>query len=1505
MLASRFRFSFTRQAACLLERVARCVSRKEPVLLVGETGTGKTTVVQYLAECTNHRLVVINMNQQSDSADLLGGYKPVDLKYVAAPVREEFEKLFRDYFSVSHNAKFLDNISICFNSRRWTTLLRLMKQSYNAALRRLTESPDEKRRSAWQQFGNKLLKLETQVNAKSALAFAFIEGSLVKALQEGYWVLLDEINLASAETLQCLSGLLEDSGGSLYLLERGDSEPIKRHPEFQLFACMNPATDVGKKDLPAGLRNRFTEFFVDELTEHSELTLLVGSYLRDLCLPDAKLEKIVRFYLNIRKEACISLADGTGHKPHYSLRTLCRALSVAACNPCGSSQRSLFEAMCLSFLTQLNHTSHPAVMMMVAKAVLGVTSISSVLKQPIPQPKGSASDKYVPFEGYWVLQGNVEPKIPEKYILTPSVRRNLHDLVRVVSIGHHPVLLQGETSVGKTSLITYLAQASGNHCVRINNHEHTDLQEYVGSYCADENGHLVFREGVLVEAMRKGHWIILDELNLAPTDVLEALNRVLDDNRELFIPETQETVKADPRFMLFATQNPPGQYGGRKMLSRAFRNRFVELHFAEIPAVELETILQKRCDMPPSYCKKLVAVMTELQIHRRESAAFAGKEGFMTLRDLFRWGERYRLANQVTGKYYDWDQHLADEGYLVLAGRVRKEEECRVIQEALKKHIKRTVDPESLFTLSDKTSPVTRDILEKLVSKPVPGFEHVVWTFNMRRLAVLVGKAFIFEEPVLLVGETGCGKTTICQLLASIQKQVLHTVNCHMHTESSDFLGGLRPVRERSNVSVEGPQKLFEWVDGPLITAMQTGNMFLADEISLADDSVLERLNSLLEPERTLLLAEKGSDGLGTDQSDSSCVVVAQEAFRFIGTMNPGGDYGKKELSPALRNRFTEIWCVACSQRADLLAVIEHNIRPGLSLGNQEDGTSGVGNCMLDFIQWFKATEVGKRFPVNMRDILSWVNFINVSTEGTSQLDIGWAYVHGACLTFLDSFGSGVTSVDSSATLKTLKKLSLSFLMEQMKLGSDTSFMEVKVVVSDDQFGIHPFYIARGKFHPVCNNFSFDAPTTGLNALRVMRALQLNKPILLEGSPGVGKTSLVAALAKASSHKLVRINVSDQTDVSDLFGADLPVEGGEGGQFAWRDGPFLQALKAGDWILLDELNLATQSVLEGLNACLDHRGEIFIPELGRTFHVQPGRTHLFGAQNPVRQGGARRGLPQSFLNRFTQVYIDALSDADLELILMSLYPTLAHDLVVRMVQFNSRLAREIGELKLWGHRGSPWELNLRDLCRWCQALTEDKGIRDFGSDDLEDIDMTNETGTGNETTLNPGRYVGLVYVDRMRTLQDKEKVKEIYCEEFGEDYPLCCDTPRVHVARDMVFVGDVALPRNVADKEIDEPKSVPPPCVCPPEQQLLLLRKQFPTLQSLAKCVNMNWLSILVGPSASGKTSAVRLLSQLAGRELKTLSINSAMDTTEILGGFEQVMNRFERSCSLLDSSGK
>ena len=146
---------------------------------------------------------------------------------------------------------------------------------------------------------------------------------------------------------------------------------------------------------------------------------------------------------------------------------------------------------------------------------------------------------------------------------------------------------------------------------------HTDVQEYLGSYVPEaETGKLVFQEGVLVEAVRHGYWVILDELNLAPSEVLEALNRLLDDNRELHIVETQTVVKAHPRFRIFATQNPTEGYGGRKELSEAFKNRFVLIRVLDVPTEELKEILVQKCSMPLSRASLMIKVMEQLQIYR-------------------------------------------------------------------------------------------------------------------------------------------------------------------------------------------------------------------------------------------------------------------------------------------------------------------------------------------------------------------------------------------------------------------------------------------------------------------------------------------------------------------------------------------------------------------------------------------------------------------------------------------------------------------------------------------------------------------------------------------------------------------------------------------------------------------------------------------------------------------------------------------------------------------------
>ena len=50
---------------------------------MGETGCGKTALVQRLASGTGRDLVVQNLSLQTDGADLLGGFRPVEIRQLA------------------------------------------------------------------------------------------------------------------------------------------------------------------------------------------------------------------------------------------------------------------------------------------------------------------------------------------------------------------------------------------------------------------------------------------------------------------------------------------------------------------------------------------------------------------------------------------------------------------------------------------------------------------------------------------------------------------------------------------------------------------------------------------------------------------------------------------------------------------------------------------------------------------------------------------------------------------------------------------------------------------------------------------------------------------------------------------------------------------------------------------------------------------------------------------------------------------------------------------------------------------------------------------------------------------------------------------------------------------------------------------------------------------------------------------------------------------------------
>ncbi|GAB7364306.1 hypothetical protein MBLNU230_g4851t1 [Neophaeotheca triangularis] len=1482
----------------MLERVAAAVINREPLLLVGETGVGKTTAVQHLASHLGKKLVPFNLSQQSEAGDLLGGFKPISARSLMVPMKDEFDELFSVGFSHSKNQSFRELLGKQFAKGNWKAVcklwqqaLKMVDQQRGTSPSKQGEAPAKKRKvdsgidfARWDSFAVNVSDVTKRLSAGSeAFAFSFVEGTIVKAVRNGDWVLLDEINLASPDTLDALADLFDSTTPSLLLTEAGEVERIEAHPEFRVFAAMNPATDVGKKDLLPSVRSRFTELYVESPDKDiKSLQSIVRAYLRQ----DAVADTAIAYDVSLLYQKIQSLAeenklvDGAGQKPHFSLRTLTRTLSYAKhIAPMCSLRRALYEGFQMSFLTFLDLESETLVQPLLEQQLLSKrVNVRAELKKPLRKP----SDEHDYAQGFpgskhWIRQGAFEAEEQPQYIITPFIQRNLENLVRATSTRQFPVLIQGPTSSGKTSMVEYLAKRTGNKFVRVNNHEHTDLQEYLGTYISGSDGRLQFQEGVLVKALREGHWIVLDELNLAPTDVLEAFNRLLDDNRELLIPETQEIVRPHTNFMLFATQNPAGLYGGRKTLSRAFRNRFLELHFDDIPVDELQEILHRRTQQPESRCKRIVTVYRELSVLRQENRLFEQKS-FATLRDLFRWAMRPN----------DTIEQLAANGFMLLAERVRKPEERAVLKNIIEKQMsargpKVTIDEDALYSTQ------ANEIQQYNSHASSQG---VVWTKAMRRLYVLVARAIENNEPVLLVGETGCGKTTVCQMLAEAFGKELNAVNAHQNTETGDLIGSQRPVRNRAAIEAElrklvlvsaplqgsqtggsvatdellvlydraissrhGPEKqayvtsdhhalieslrvrykaLFEWQDGSLVQAMRSGSFFLLDEISLADDSVLERINSVLEAQRSILLAEKGS-------LDS--FITAASGFQFFATMNPGGDYGKRELSPALRNRFTEIWVPSLSDQEDIFQILQARLSPA---------AKSYAEAMVSFAVWFKERyNTSASSSVSIRDTLAWVAFVNAATDE----NIGQAVVHGAAMVYTDTLGANPAGLMTltGRGLDEERRAAIDELSRLLQIDVATIYHDsVKVVQGQQSLIVGPFSIPC--YTPVDTpdpTFSFEAPTTRLNALRVVRALQLSKPVMLEGSPGVGKTALVGAIAASVGMPLVRINLSEQTDLMDLFGSDVPVEGAETGAFRWRDAPFLHAMKTGEWVLLDEMNLASQSVLEGLNACLDHRGEVYIPEIDQSFTRHPS-FRLFAAQNPHHQGGGRKGLPASFVNRFTVVYADAFRAEDMLLICQRAFPNLPVESIGKAVGFVEKLEYEVAHRRRFGSQGGPWEFNLRDIFRWLTLSSSDKGLLKAG---------------------NARDFVHLLFSRRFRSTSDRALLDQLF-DSIYHDTPyatdLSCSTSPL-----VIQAGLGTIARN-------ELESVPLAKKSPPS------RDQLEVLQSLMLCIQQSWPVILSGPSGSGKSSLVERLAAATGAPLVVFPMNAETDAMDLVGGYEQ-----------------
>ena len=154
-----------------------------------------------------------------------------------------------------------------------------------------------------------------------------------------------------------------------------------------------------------------------------------------------------------------------------------------------------------------------------------------------------------------------------------------------------PVFITGLSGNGKTMMVEQVCAKLKRECYRINITVETDEDDLIGSNTLVD-GNIVFREGPVLKAMRKGAVLLVDEIDLASNKIL-CLQPVLE-GKGLLNKKTGEYITPVKGFTIIATANTKGKgsddgrFIGTNILNEAFLERFSIAMEQEYPSNAIE-----------------------------------------------------------------------------------------------------------------------------------------------------------------------------------------------------------------------------------------------------------------------------------------------------------------------------------------------------------------------------------------------------------------------------------------------------------------------------------------------------------------------------------------------------------------------------------------------------------------------------------------------------------------------------------------------------------------------------------------------------------------------------------------------------------------------------------------------------------------------------------------------------------------------------------------------------